>query len=199
MGDQMPKSSKPTSVFQTFRKWELLPPRVPMPDELHGSFDKLLEALAEAFSPATDYEHLLIAQLAHIEWDIQRHASMRDASIRGRLFHEVIDAFTGQKTSNFEELSREAKPRTHLPDVELATKTARELLSGKKTDVSHAKKTLEQRDIDLQILLSRAHLNASGYGMHDEKVIKLTGQRRRMLEDFQRIVSARKANEHEPA
>lgn len=195
----MPKQPKPKSVFFEFKNWDLLPPHIPMPDEAHGSFEALLKAVAEALAPQTDYERLLVAQLSQLEWDIQRHAAMRDAAVRAQLRHVVIDYFEGEGFLRNSEGPRERRAAGSLGKMSDTETLAADLLSSDDARVDIAKEALSSKGIDLKVLLSRAHLNARGYDVHDDKILTLMGQRRRLFDDYHRIVRARKAMEEQGA
>ena len=195
----MPKQPKPKSVFFEFKNRDLLPARSPMPDEAHGSFEALMKAVAEALAPQTDYERLLVAQLSQLEWDIQRHAAMRDAAVRAQLRHVVIDYFEGEGFLRNSEGPRERRASGSLGKMSDTETLAADLLSSDDARVDIAKEALSSKGIDIKVLLSRAHLNARGYDVHDDKILTLMGQRRRLFDDYQRIVRARKAMEEQGA
>ena len=195
----MPKQPKPKSVFFEFKNWDLLPPHIPMPDEVHGSFEALMKAVAEALSPQTDYERLLVAQLSQLEWDIQRHAAMRDAAVRAQLRHVLIDLIEGDSLAYNVEKLRERRAAGYSGKMSEGEALAADLVSLDEKRSETAKLVLKSRGIDLKVLLSRAHLNARGYDMHDDKILTLMGQRRRLFEDYQRIVRARRAMEEQGA
>lgn len=195
----MPKQPKPKSVFFKFKNWDLLPPHIAMPDEAHGSFEALLTAVAEALVPQTDYERLLVAQLSQLEWDIQRHAAMRDAAVRAQLRHVVVDLLKDDDGYFNAEKVRERRAVEYSGTGSEAEALAGDLASTDAARVEAAKEELTSYGIDLKVLLSRAHLNARGYDMHDDKILTLMGQRRRFFDDYQRIVRARKAMEEQGA
>lgn len=155
----MPKQPKTKSVFFEIKNWDLLPPHIPMPDEVHGSFEALMKTVAEALAPQTDYERLLVAQLSQLEWDTQRHAAMRDAAVRAQLRHVLIDLIEGDSLAYNVEKLRERRAAGYSGKMSEGEALAADLVSFDTERSETAKLELKSRGIDLKVLLSRAHLN----------------------------------------
>ena len=124
---------------------------------------------------------------------------MRDAAVRAQLRHVVIDLIHDDDDYFNAEKARERRAVEYSGTGSEAEALAGDLASTDAARVEAAKDELTSYGIDLKVLLSRAHLNSRGYDMHDDKILTLMGQRRRLFDDYQRIVRARKAMEEQGA
>ncbi|MCL7406789.1 hypothetical protein MWN63_12430 [Paradonghicola geojensis] len=158
------------------------------PDTLFGF---LSEAVSDALKPATAYEAYLAGQIAELDIEIHRHRQMSNALIKNELGNEVIVALTGHRLSGSRTPDVLDIKAIHDPKRAQAKSIAGDLNSVDPACVAHAKSQLTERGIDLALLTARAYQAATGIAAHNDAIERLEVRRRRLHQDFDRLVSAR--------
>ncbi|MEN8742446.1 MAG: hypothetical protein ABF308_22110 [Phaeobacter gallaeciensis] len=151
----------------------------------------LSEAVSDALKPATNYEAYLAGQIAVLEAEIHRHRQMSNALIKNELGNEVIAALSGHRLSGSRTPDINDIKAIHDPKRAEAKSIANDLNSGDPARVTHAKAQLTERGIDLDLLTARAYQEATGIAAHNDAIERLEVRRRRLHQDFDRLVSAR--------
>ena len=162
-----------------------------LPSDPETLFGFLNEAVSDALKPANAYEAYLAGQVAVLDAEILRHRLMSNALIKNELGNEVIATITGHRLSGSRTPDGLDLKAIHDPKRAEAKSIAADLISGDPARVIHAKAQLTERGIDLALLTARAYQAATGIAAHNDAIERLEVRRRRLHQDFDRLVSAR--------
>ena len=162
-----------------------------LPIDPENVFEFLSEAVSDALKPANAYEAYLVGQIAEFDIEIHRHRLMSNALIKTELGNEVIVALTGHRLSGSRTPDGLDLRAIHDPKRAEAKSIAGDLVSGEPARVTHAKAQLTERGIDLALLTARAYQAATGIAAHNDAIERLEVRRRRLHQDFDRLVNAR--------
>ena len=162
-----------------------------LPSDPEDLFGLLSEAVSDALKPATAYEAYLVGQIAELDIEIHRHRQMSNALIKNELGNEVIVALTGHRLSGSRTPDALDLRAIHDPNRAEAKSIAADLTTGDPARVTRAKAQLTERGIDLALLTARAYQAATGIAAHNDAIERLEVRRRRLNQDFDRLVSAR--------
>ena len=162
-----------------------------LPSDPENVFEFLSEAVSDALMPATAYEAYLAGQIAELDIEIHRHRKMSNALIQNELGNEIIVALTGHRLSGSRTPDGLDLRAIHDPNRAEAKSIAADLNSGDPARVTHAKAQLTERGVDLALLTARAYQAATGIAAHNDAIERLEVRRRRLHQDFDRLVSAR--------
>ena len=162
-----------------------------LPNDPEKVFEFLSEAVSDALKPATAYEAYLAGQIAELDIEILRHRQMANALIKNELGNEVIVALTGHRLSGARTPDINEIKAIHDPKRAEAKSIANDLNSFDPTRVTQAKAQLTERGVDLALLTARAYQAATGIAAHNDAIERLELRRRRLHQDFDRLVNAR--------
>lgn len=162
-----------------------------LPSDPETLFGFLNEAVADALKPANAYEAYLAGQVAVLDAEILRHRLMSNALIQNELGNEVIVALTGHRLSGSRTPDGLDLKAIHDPKRAEAKSIANDLNSSDPARVTQAKAQLIERGIDLALLTARAYQAATGIAAHNDAIERLEVRRRRLHQDFDRLVNAR--------
>ena len=162
-----------------------------LPIDPEKVFEFLSEAVSDALKPANAYEAYLVGQIAELDIEIHRHRQLSTALIQNELGNEVIVALTGHRLSGSRTPDALDIKAIHDPKRAEAKSIANDLISGDPARVTHAKAQLTERGIDLALLTARAYQAATGIAAHNDAIERLEVRRRRLHQDFDRLVSVR--------
>ena len=162
-----------------------------LPSDPENFFGYLNEAVSDALRPATPYEAYLVGQIAELDIEIHRHRQMSNALILTELGNEVIAAITGHRLSGSRTLDALDIKAIHDPKRAEAKSIASDLNSNDPARLTQAKATLTERGFDLDLLMAQAYQAATGIAAHNDAIERLEVRRRRLHQDFDRLVSAR--------
>lgn len=162
-----------------------------LPSDPENVFEFLSEAVSDALKPANAYEAYLVGQIAELDIEILRRRQMSNALIQNELGNEVIAALTGHRLSGSRTFDASDIKAIHDPNRAEAKSIASDLKSNDPDRLTHAKAQLIERGIDLDLLMARAYQAATGIAAHNDAIERLEVRRRRLHQDFDRLVSAR--------
>ena len=162
-----------------------------LPSDPENLFGFLNEAVSEALKPATAYEAYLVGQIAELDIEIHRHRQMSNALVKNELGNEVIAALSGHRLSGSIMPDINDMRAIHDPKRAEAKSIASDLRSNDPARVTHAKTQLTERGVDLALLTARAYQAATGIAAHNDAIERLEVRRRRLHQDFDRLVNAR--------
>ena len=162
-----------------------------LPSDPEYLFGFLSEAVSDALKPANAYEAYLAGQVAVLDAEILRHQLMSNALIKNEVGNEVIAAITGHRLSGSRTPDGLDLRAIHDPKRAEAKTIAGDLNSGDSARVTHAKAQLTERGVGLALLTARAYQAASGIAAHNDAIERLEVRRRRLNQDFDRLVNAR--------
>jgi hypothetical protein len=162
-----------------------------LPSDPEKVFEFLSEAVSGALKPANAYEAYLAVQIAELDIEMFRHRQMSNALIQNELGNEVIAALTGHRLSGSRTPDINDMRAIHDPKRAEAKSIASDLRSNDPARVTQAKAQLTERGIDLALLTARAFQAATGIDAHNDAIERLEVRRRRLHQDFDRLVSAR--------
>ena len=162
-----------------------------LPSDSENRFEFLNEAVSDALKPATAYEAYLAGQIAELDIEILRHRQMSNALIKNELGNEVIAALTGHRLSGSRTPDALDIKANHDPKRAEANSIAGDLNSGDPARVTRAKARLTERGVELALLSARAYQAATGISAHNDAIERLEVRRRRLHQDFDRLVNAR--------
>ena len=162
-----------------------------LPSDPENLFRVLNEAVSDALKPATAYEAYLAGQVAVLDAEILRHRLMSNALIKNELGNEVIVALTGHRLSGSRTPDGLDLRAMHDPKRAEAKTIAGDLNSGNPARVTQAKAQLTERGVDLALLTAKAYQAATGIAAHNDAIERLEVRRRRLHQDFDRLVNAR--------
>ncbi|AUJ65707.1 hypothetical protein B9057_14965 (plasmid) [Aestuarium zhoushanense] len=162
-----------------------------LPSDPEKVFEFLSEAVSDALRPANAYEAYLAGQIAVLDAEIHRHRQMSNALIQNELGNEVIVALTGHRLAGSRTPDGLDLRAIHDPKRAEAKSIAGDLNSDDPARVTQAKAQLAERGVDLALLTARAYQAATGIAAHNDAIERLEVRRRRLHQDFDRLVSAR--------
>ena len=162
-----------------------------LPSDPENVFGFLSEAVSDALKPANAYEAYLARQIAELDIEIHRHRQMSNALAKNELGNEVIAALTGHRLFGSRTRDINDIKAIHDPKRAEAQSIAADLTTGDPARVTHAKAQLAERGIDLALLTARAFQAATGIAAHNDAIERLEVRRRRLHQDFDRLVNAR--------
>lgn len=162
-----------------------------LPSDPENLFEFLSETVSDALKPANAYEAYLVGQIAELDIETHRHRQMSNALIKNELGNEIIVALTGHRLSGARTPDVLDIKAIHDPKRAEAKFIAGDLNSGDPARVAHAKAQLAEQGIDLALLTARAYQAATGIAAHNDAIERLEVRRRRLHQDFDRLVNAR--------
>ncbi|MCL7410155.1 hypothetical protein [Marivivens donghaensis] len=162
-----------------------------LPSDPETLFGFLSEAVSDALKPANAYEAYLVGQITELDIEILRHRQMSNALIQNELGNEVIVALTGHRLLGSRTPDGLDLRAIHDPKRAEAKSIANDLNSSDPTRVTQAKAQLTEHGVDLALLTARAYQAATGIAAHNDAIERLEVRRRRLHQDFDRMVNAR--------